>query len=588
MRPTPTRRHPLAVALFLLIVAGNTMLTFRQEAVPDAQANMLTEAFKSDDPSLYLNDDVFSMGGPGAPWQLRLPVYRRLVRWTVHRVGRGDPVNALRVIGAGCSLIYLVCMYVLLYRQTHSSAVAMLVAVMSTAIFSVRRPYWGIGPIFAVTPAGMALCVVPLLVLLLANSLGRWRAVGVFFLTGVLGNVHLPSAVNLLAVLSIVVVATGRARLRAWGMVLAGIAAAAIGSSGALVYYAVTARAAAVTWNEMPLSEVRRTLQVAGVYVLYPAVMIHALRWLPMTALLAAPAAVLSLAGRYRFRELGFWLWFLAGALVVAFGAQGLSQLAGALLGIRPPVVEFFEALRLARLALYVLLAEALVHLVRMTQTRRGWAHAAVTAVAVIYVGASLNVEPLRHMLRDAITRVARTAPGLAERERREQQAELREIATWAAGATPDEALFVTDRAEVRMRGRRAISCCGADVRYFYHLAPDRLGEWAQRLRTQRKLLKPPQGVQADADKIVAFVDALWRRREYVPSRTYVVISAEAAPAPTRRLVAVSPPRQQWGRHWRVLRVLPFRPEMPAAMRGDLSTTMPGRIADTIEGPARP
>ena len=588
MRPTPTRRHPLAAALFLVIVAGNTVLTFRQPDVPDAQANMLTEVFKSDDPLLYLHDDVFSMGGPGAPWQLHLPVYRRLVGWAVHAVGRDDPVNALRLIGAGCSLIYLVCMYLLLYRQTHSSVVAMVVAVMSMAVFSTRRPYWGIGPIFAVTPAAVALCVVPLLVLFMANSLGRWRAVGVFFLAGVLGNVHLPSAVNLVAVLAIVVVAMGRGRLRAWGMVLAGAAAAAAGASGTLVYYAVTARAAGVTLTEMPMSQVDEVLQLAGVYVLYPAVLIHTLRWLPMAALLAMPPVVLSLAGRYRFRELRFWLWFLAAAMAVAFGAHGLSQLAGKLLGVRPPVLEFFQALGLAMLALYVLLAQALVQLIRMTQTRRAWAHAAVAAAAVIYVGASLNAESLRHMLRDGITHVARTPALSPDRERRQQQAELQAIASWSAGATPDEALFVTDHARIRMRARRAISCCAADVPYLYHLAPARLGEWADRLRRQRALLKPPQGVQADAERIVAFADALWRQRGYAPGPTYVVISAEAAPAPTPRLVHVPSPGQGWGRQWRLLQVLPDVPDAPASPPAALPAAAPEAMAREIDRTAGP
>jgi len=582
MRPTPTRRHSVAVALFLVIVAGNTVLTFRRSVVPDEQANMLTEVFKTDDPALYLNDEVFATGGAGAPWQLHLPACRRLLRWAVHAVGRTDPVNALRLIGAGCSLLYLVCMYILLYRQTHSSTVAMLVAVMSTAVFSIRRPYWGTGPIFAVTPAGMALCVTPLLVLLLANSLHRWRAVGVFFLSGVLGNVDLPSSVNLVAVLSVVAVGMGRGRLRAWGIALTGVAGAAAGASGAIVYYVLTARAAGVTWGAMPVSDVRRALQAAGMHVLYPAVMIHALLWLPRAALLAAPPVVLSLAGRYRFRELGFWLWFLAAALVVAFAGQGLSQLAGWLLGVRPPVLEFFQALRLAMLALYVLLAQALVQLIRMTQTRRGWAHAAVAAVVVIYVGGSLNAATLRHMVRDAIIHVARTVPHSPDRERREAQAELAAIADWAAGTTPDQALLVTDQAPVRMRARRSITCSAADVRYLYHLVPDRLGEWADRLESQRTILKPPQGVQADPGKIVSFVDAFWRQRGLVPAQTYVLISAEATPAPTRRLVHVQPPHGLWGRHWCVLRVLHAVAEIPATVPA-APATLPGAITDKIE-----
>ena len=588
MRPIPVSRHPWAAALFLAVVAGGTMLTFREVDVPADQANMLTEVLKSDDPVLYPNDEVFATGEAGAPWQLRLPAYRRMMQRAVHAVGRHDPVNALRLIGAVCALIYLVTMYTLLYRQTHSSIIAMLVAVMSMAIFSVRRPYWGIGPIFSVTPAGMAMCLAPLLVLLLVNSLDRWRAVGVFFLAGVLGNIHAASAANLVAVMAIVVVAIGRARPRAWGIAATGVLAGAIGASGAIVYYIFTWSAAGARPPEIPIAEVRRTLQLAGVYVLYPAVLIHALRWLPLAALLAAPPVVLALAGRYKFRELGVWLWFLAGAAVVAFGVHGLSQLTGELLGIQPPVLGFFQALRLAMLALYVLLAQSLVHLVRMTRTNRHWAHAAVGAMAVVYLGTSFNTLTLRHMVRDAIIAVAQGAPDTRQQDRRGRGDELHAIAAWAEKTTPIDALFVTEHAQIRMRGRRSITGCPADVAYLYHLAPDRMRPWADRLRKQRRLLRPPDSVQADAESIVEFVDEFWRRRGGIPAPTYVLIAAEATPAPTPRLTPVQPTENAWGRHWRLLEVAFGEAQTPATTPANISATAPGHILPDIVSPGDP
>jgi len=363
MRPKPAARHHWAVVILIAVAAANTALTFRQTDITADQANMLAEAFKRNDPALYPSDGIFAASGPGAAWRMRLPAWQAVLAGAVKLTGASDPLNALRTLGAVALVVYLLSMYLLLYRQTHSSSMATLVAVLSTAIFSVERPYWGLGPIFAVTPQAMYLAVVPLLVMGLLHFCGRWPVVGVFFLAGLCGNIHLTSAINLTLVMLIVLLAVGRLRPRAWALAGPSAVAAAAGAAPAAYYYWVVLRAAGTPLPQMPIWHLRDALKLAGQNVLYPGVLLETVRWLPVPVLLGAPAAILlSRAGRFRVRNLGGWLWLLAGAWIVAFGLHGLGQLLAWILGTLPPLIELFDALRLAMLPLYVLFAQAAVH----------------------------------------------------------------------------------------------------------------------------------------------------------------------------------------------------------------------------------
>jgi hypothetical protein len=310
----------------------------------------------------------------------------------------------------------------------------------------------------------------------------------------------------------------------------------------------------------MSMAAVRDVLQLGGLNVLYPTVLEQVLRWLPIALVLATPAAViLSRGGRYRVRHLPAWLCLLAAALLVALGAQALSQAVGWALGSRPPVIEFFNALRLAMLPLYVLLAHAAVHLVRVTRHHRGWVRAALGLGAAVYLGFCWNTRTLRHMVQDAIAGLAQEPPPAPAEPRDAADRELRLLAGWIKEQTPPDALVVTDRAEVRLYARRSVLCCQADVRYLYHLAPSRLTPWARRLRQQRQLLSPAERARADAAAIVAFADAHWAIQGRLPAPTYVLIGGGAAPAPAGRLEEIPAPGGIRGRHWRLLVVRPAR-----------------------------
>lgn len=561
MRPLPPKRHHWALAVLVAVVAGNTALSFRQSNITDDQANMLAEVLKRKNPALYRSDEIFGSSGPAALWRMRLPAWQALLGGAVRLGGAGDPLNALRILGAACMLLYLLGMYLLLLRQTHNAPMAALLAVMSVAIFSLKRPYWGVGPIFAVTPATLYLAFVPLLVLGFVQLRRRWSITGVFFLAGLCGNIHLTSAINLVLVMGIALLLLERFRGRAWALAGLSGAAAALGAAPAIYHYAATFGAAGISLPEMSIAQLRSILQLTGSNVLYPEPLTQVLRWLPLAVLLAAPAAIiLTRAGRYRVRDLGAWLWLLGAAGIVAFVLHGVSQFVGWRLSTLPPVIEFFDAFRLAMLPLYVLFAQAMINLIRLARRNRAWVRAGLAALVVGYLGSSYNARPIRHMVRDAVAALAEKEPLRSDRgDKRER---LRSIARWAGrdAHTPPDATFLCGEAEIRLYARRSVLFCPADVRYLYHLAPQRLAQWAENLRTQRTLLNPPEGTPADADRIVAFLDTYWQQRAGPAAPTYVLIPSRSAPPATARLQEIALPDGTRGQHWRLFRLVPFVP----------------------------
>ncbi len=568
MRPVLSRKHHWALLSLSLIVAANTALTFVDAQVSDDQATMLAEALKQEDLSRYPHDEVLGPSGPGAPWRLRLPAWRWLLTSAIRLAGRTDPVNALRLLGTVTLAAYLLSMYVLLYRQTHSTSVATFVTIISTAIFSVKRPYWGIGPIFAVTPATTYLAFTPLLVYGLLRWQGRWRIVLVFFLVGAAANIDFVLGVNLAVVLLVALLALGRFGPRTWIIVVLSAMAATAGAAPAIWHYWRTLRAAEGFLPALTTADLAGYLQLAGLNLLYPGLLVEALRWLPIACGLAVPTAIiLSRADRYHVENLSGWIAVLASALLVAFGLHGLMQLVGWWLGTAPPTLELFNSLRLAMLPLYALFAQAMIQILRVVARKnRVWVRAALAMFAVVYLGSSFNTLPLRHMVTDGIAALAGEG---RQTQRRPDRKEMRSLARWASRETntPPDAMFVAPSfaGEIRMTAQRAVMCSPADLRQLYYLAPSRLAPWAGLLRDQRRLLSPPDRPKADAGQIVRFVEQYWDSRSGRTAPTYLIIEARFAPEASGRLEEIVPPGGVWGRYWRLFRVPPRDP--PASSR---------------------
>ncbi len=579
MRPVPVKKHHWAVLVILAVVAINTLVTLRQEHITGSQADLLAEVYKHQDPSLYSSDGVFAGSGNDAAWRLNLPAWQSIVAWAIEFAGPDEPINALRLMGAGMLCLYLLGMYVLLYRQTHSTSVATLVAVASMAIFSTSRPYWGLGPIFTVTPASLYLSVVPLLALGFVRTHKKPLILVVFFAVGLCGNIHLVSAVNLAAVMFIAMLGLGRLKPGAWLRAGASLAAAVIGASPALYHYYVTfSQTGTFAFPMMTWQGLRTVLDHSGMNVLYPEVLIEALRWLPVACALVAPVIIiLCLAGRYRASNLGEWLGMLIAAVFVAFGLHGLIQatvwwFSPASGG--PVLIGLFEALRIAMLPLYVLLAQATVHLLRMTHRHRAWVRVTAGLLTAVYLGSSYNTLPIRHMVTDMVARTSKRQTFSRQRLRSESESELRRIASWASMSTARDALFITNKAEMRLYSQRSLLACRADLQYMLHLQPERACEWDETIIAQRKLLKPSRATQTDANKIVEFADEHRKRRRLADVPTYFLIRAKSAPLPNERLEQIDPPDKKWGKYWRLFRVVPAKPATaPATIPAETTTT---------------
>ena len=547
MRPIPPKRHHWATLAFLVIVAGNLWLNLLSPALSDRQQNLLAEVLKWRQSDLFRPDGLFGDTAAVGSDRLHLPAWHELLD-RAYRLSDQRPTVAFMILGSGILLIYLLCMYSLLYRQTRSISVSATTAILSTAVFSTHSPFLGFGPLFTATPDHLFLAFAPLIVLAFLVWRRTYRVWGAFLLLGVLGNIQLMPAINLAGVLLLTVLGCGHFRALAWRKALMSLAALAIGLSPAIIYYAGLAHRAA--WPYVPPAVVQEAVGLAAMGVLYPTMLISALRFLPLTLILLAPAGViLGRAGRYRVREFPAWGWFLIGCVVVGFGCQGLMQTIAWLSGRPPLAVGFFDALGLMMIPLYALFAQAMIHLIRLARTHRFWVRSSLIGFAVIYLLSSQNLLPLRARVRGWVDSSA-AASALAHDAR---LAESLALSRWAGG-TSANSLFLANWPEIRVYGRRSILGCPADIPYLLHLRPEALGDYVELLQRQASLVRPPQGSPADAYEVALFAQRM-RRTHPAADEVYVIFPATSAPATAGALTLIEPPQGQWGKYYRLYRL---------------------------------
>lgn len=562
MRPAPSRKHHWALLALACVVGVSAFLSGHEGPLTREQNTLLAEAYRARDSSLYASDALF--GPQSQAWRLNLPAWNNLLHLAVQASGPGEPAGGFRLMGTVALSLFLLGMYLLLYRQTHSTSVATMVAIMSAAVFTTSKPSWGMGPLFTVTPSSMYLAMSPLLVLLFMRSSRRWRVVWVFFLVGLLGNLHLWSAVNLSAVLVLVTLGVGRFGWRSWGFVLAGLVAAAVGASPALVhYFTLSTPPSLMPQATAGYATAWAAVRASAQDLLYPDILEDLLSGLPLAAGLAIPAVViLTRSPRYRALQLGDWLMMIGSILLVALGLHGVMQAVAWKLD-RLPVLGFYQVLPLAMLPLLVLLAQSLVHLLRLAQTHRTAVRAVLVVVVLIFMGTSQNVRAVRFRVQDWLAEMGNQEP--PSYRRFGSSYEIVALARWmdrSGQVAPADMVFCYEP-EIRSYGRRSLWCSPADMRYYYHLWPQRLLQFTEDIRQQRRLIVPPDRNQADPKQIVAFLDWFWARRPGSRGSTFVVIPAERAPAPDGRLVSVAV--ENVGYYWKLYRYLPPPASQPAS-----------------------
>ncbi len=557
MRPVPRSRHLPAVAVFVAGAAVLAILATADDRLSDRQVVLSSAALKAAGTAQFGADPLFAQTvTPPSP----SPALSGAMA-AVLAVTGAEPVTIFRVLVAPLVLIYLVGMYVLVYRQCLSWSVAMFIAILSVAVVpAMGGAFWGLGTLASMDPSGVCLAITPLVVLAFQDSIERkarlWRLPAVFLLIGLAGNFDLSWAVNLAIVLAACCVVCWRFGARGWLLAGAGLVAAAIGAMpGAACLLAARSAEGMTAEATAACSQMLRAGESA---LLYP----QALRSLPGWVPWAGPAAVfvavaLSQLGRFRASNLRLWLVFAAASAVVASAFQAASQLAGAVMGDLPPVTGFVRASGLLMLPLYVLAGQALTSLFRLARGHYGLLRTACALAAAAWLIPSDSLRVPRHWcyqaagsLMDADSRPRRL---LRLREAADRQRELAAIARWARSETASDAVFITDSSQFRMLSQRSIVAGEGDGVYICISRPAMAATWQRRLAAQERVLHPAGG-QADPAAITAFVGELAADQPFAAAGAwYVLMPASAAPQAGATLTAQA--GEAWGRFYKVYRI---------------------------------
>jgi len=509
MKPTPTARHLLAFVLFAITALGCGYQAFYDDQITAEQVRIATSAVKDGDPGLFAHDPVY---GPSGKWHMNSPVVTGALKLALIPAGYDDPALPFRMMTGVVAMLYLGGMYALLYRQTRSWSVSVYVAIMSAAVMETLPGLtWGFGSLEATDPASLCLAAMPLLLIAYLHYERRWLLVGVFACVGMLANVHLATAVNMATVLVVVYVVGGRFRWRAIGMAVLCVLATAL---TALPHagYLLALRASMSTGASSAYRAARDALNLSNMQIFYSEMPKSLLEWRLMAALAALGiigALVLMRVERYRVRDRQVWVWLLAASLLTGFGLHGCSQLAGKWTHTAPPVLGFVQALRLAMLPLFVLLAQGLTNVLRLVRYRHVVQWLCVIAV-LVWLVPSPNLRVGRRAALAVATgfMAAEETPAnlRRQRDRADQRDELASIARWARENTSTHAVFLTDDAAFRMMSRRSIFAAGDDLPYFYALAPQKLAQWLADMRLQAAIFNPPAG-RGSPQAVVDFVN---------------------------------------------------------------------------------
>ena len=554
MRPTPRARHLVAILIFAGASAAAGYFATLDDRLSSMQINIATVSAKRNQPELFSHDPVF---GPSNRWRFHTPGFQTPLEMILVPTGYQDLTLPFRAMTGVVSMIYLCGMYALLYRQSRSWSISAFVAVLSsTIIYTLGRSFWGVGSLSSIVPPTTVLAVVPLIALSYLRYENQWRVMLVFAFVGLCGNIHLVSAMNLMIVLLIVYLVRHRFAPSSLPAAAGCLLCALIGALPYGFYY-YTLRFADVPGDiHSNTAAVFQAFRVGGLALMYPDMLKSLLNWgLLVLVLLIPAAAVLSRVERFRVRDLGVWVSFGAGALLVSLVLHGLSQLVGILLGQGPPVIDFAQGANLVMLPLYVLFAQALTNLFRIGRSHRTalrWICAAFIAVWMI---PSDNLRVPRHISYELATYfVPEDQKPLRVqqlRTRKLRDAELAAVASWARNNTSRGAVFLIDSAEFRMLSRRSIAACRDDVKYFYYVTPWDLDKWQQRVERQRSVLRSPGGKTSDL-AITQFIDKLSKEEFRDVTEWYVILRIKDAPDTPGSLQPII--ADAWGDFYRLYR----------------------------------
>ena len=557
MRPVPRSRHLVALAIFVAVAGLYGYLASVDYRMDDEQFHLATSALKRQHPDLLAADLMY---GRSRMWQAHPPIFLAILETILSPSGYRDLTLPFRVLVGVFTLVYLCGMYALLRRQCRSWSVSAFVAVLSSAVTrALGESYWGIGSLGSITPVGLCVALMPLVVLAFLKYADQWRVLLVFAAVGGLGNLHVPTAVNLTVVLLIVYLARRRFGMSAWPMAVGCALCAAAAAAPYAWYYLALRRSIMLAGLTVGSLQAVTAVEIAASAGAYPPgeLMKPVVNWLLQISVPAiVSVVVLSRVERFRVRDLGFWLALAAGSLLVAFVGYGVAYLVSLFREVPGPSPDALEATKVAMLPLYALLAQSITNLFRMLRSHRALVRWGCVALAAAWMMPSDNVRVLRHAALGTATMFMDEAdkPGNVQRhhERDNRQRELVAIADWARTESDPSAVFITDRIEFRMMARRSILLGEDDASYIYRLAPKELPQWQRWILRQHLLLHGPQA--GDPQALAALVGELTGQRHFKAVRQWFVMLPAAAPKNADPKKEIDP-EKKWGACYKLYRL---------------------------------
>lgn len=516
MRHRPRPRHLTAGLILALVAAASGYLAVFDDQISRTQTHIATSALRGEYHSLFPADTVY---GQTQLWRLNSPAFLGIMELVLVPTGFEDPTLAFRCFVVGFVLLHLTGMYALIYRQTKLWSVSVYAAVLSMGVTNcLGRWFWGVGSLESITPASACLAAMPLVVLAFLDHEKDWRLVLVFIFVGLMGNIHLPTSINLTLVLVLTYLGRRKFAPWAWPMAMACILASVVAMLPYGAYFLTLQGRLGASAQPAGLA-IQQAMRTAEMAVLYPELLDALLRWLLRASIILIPAvAVLLPLSRYPVRDHRFWIWLMGSALVVSLGFQAAGQLLGLWSGSTPLALGFLQASVLVMFGAHVLFASAATHLLRMVRHHKGLVQAGLALLGVVWLLPSDNLRVAKRAMYDQATSfLEEEKKPLHVQElhfRSRRNAELGRMADWVRENSPVGAVVLTEDIEFRMRSRRSLLASAQDIQYTRYLGSDRLHRWWRILQDQRALLTGVTG-QMDPEAIARWIEDLSSRPPY-------------------------------------------------------------------------
>ncbi len=557
MRPGPKPRHLVTLTVFLGISAVCGYLAFRGNRTSAAQINLAAAAARRHDPSLLQTDSIFGRVHIDRAYNHHdSPVFLSLMDTILIPSGYNDMLLPFRVLAGPMVMLFLCGMYILLFYQCRSSTVAAFTSIISFGILHTFGHWsWGIGSLASVTPHGLVVCLAPLVMYLYLKNVGTPAVLLSFGLCGLAANIHLVGATNLAVVLAVAYIPARRFRPTAVITALGG-ALVFLGGSLPYVAYCFSVKTAIPSGTaDLSYDLFLAAMQYSDEVVMYPEMLRDLLRWgVHAAGLLTLSVITLWRIEKFRSRNFGNCLWVIAVAAAVSIAGQGLIQLVARYNGTVPATIDLAQASVWIMPPLYVLFSQTLTNLSRIAGKHITILRWGCAALLIGWLLPADNFQPLRHELYRAgpVFMEEEHLPARVEelRRQRDEDTELRAVATWARLNTDRRAVFLTQESVFRAIACRSLYISTADFRYLYYLRPGALEDWITRIEQQYEWLSEP----IEPEIIVRDISELSKQEPYGSVREwYVIFPAHLVGDEIAALREIH--RSDWGQWYRVFRI---------------------------------